>query len=166
MTRRVVAVSLVSIALSLSACGGDSGEGDNATGDTTATTVAAVPESERSSFSKFKSTQAVDAFKKAALEAERPRPMAREDYGLAPLLATEGTRFYIPSLGPDSGGRVFSFAKADDLAKMKAYYDELGRTSAAFFSHTFVKDNLLVQINGAVKDADAAKYNAALQGVK
>jgi len=166
MKRRVVAVTLVLVALGVSACGGGGDEGGNATGTTTVTAAAAATESAKTSFVKFKSTQAVDAFKKAGLEADGVRPMTREDYGPAPLLATEGTRFLIPSIGADSGGRAFSFAKPDDLAKMKSYYDESGKSSAALFSHTFVKDNLLVQINGALKDVNAAKYNAALQGLK
>jgi hypothetical protein len=124
------------------------------------------------------STEAIQAFVDSGLEAANPRPMTRTDYGAAPLLAVEGTRFQIPSLAKDLdsdgqtneeeadiGGRVLSFTSQDDLAQSKAYYDDLAKTSAAFFSHTFVKDNLLVQINGDLPDDKAALYEQALQGL-
>src|SRR3972149_2752676 len=44
----------------------------------------------------------VAAFKMANLEAERARPMTKDDYGAAPYVCT-GTRFLIPSLGEEAG---------------------------------------------------------------
>lgn len=76
------------------------------------------------------------------------RPMTRDDYGMAPMLADEGTRFLVPSLGPDNGGRIMSFSNAEDLAKMKAYYDDMKKTSAALFSWTATRHNLLLQMSG------------------
>jgi len=114
-------------------------------------------------FTKCQSNAAIEAFADAGLEVEGPRPMTRDDYGAAPLVANEGTRFLIPSLGEDSGGRVLSFETPEDRDKTKEYYDSLGRESAMFYSHTFVKGNLLVQINGELSDDRAAAYDAALQ---
>ena len=48
---------------------------------------------------------AIAAFKKARLEVGATRPMTIEDYGLAPHVATSATRFLVPSLGADNGGR-------------------------------------------------------------
>ena len=92
--------------------------------------------------------------------------MEPADYGLAPKTAVEGTRFLIPSLGPNSGGRILSFANADDLAKARDYYVEAGKASAMLFSWVFVKDNIVVQINGTLPEEQAKKYEAALDGMK
>ena len=109
--------------------------------------------------------QVVDAFKAAGLEAEGARPMTKADYGLAPFVATEGTRFLIPSLGADKGGRVMTFASAADLNKTKTFYVELGRNSAALFSWTYDSGNILVQINGDLPEVQAKKYQAAMMGL-
>lgn len=113
-------------------------------------------------FAKWNSTQVIEAFMLAGLEAESTYTMTKDDYGLAPMVAKEGTRFMIPSLCAGCGGRVMSFANAADLELTKAYYDELGRSSAVFFSWTFVRDNILVQINGALPEEKANAYQAAL----
>ena len=88
--------------------------------------------------------------------------MTMDDYGLAPMTAVEGTRFFIPSLCEGCGGRAFSFTSLDDLEMMRAYYDEWGRVSAAFFSWVLVKDNILIQINGDLSEERARQYEAAL----
>ena len=106
--------------------------------------------------------QAIDALKAAGLEAESPRVMTKDDYGLAPMLATEGMRFLIPSLCDDCGGRVFAFSSSEDLDKTKTFYDELGKQSALFFSWTFAQGNILIQINGDLPEDQAKKYEQAL----
>ncbi len=108
----------------------------------------------------------IAAFKAAGLEAENPTKMTKEDYGLAPMAATEATRFLIPSLGEDTGGRAFIFENQEDLNRTKAYYDELGKASAAFFSWTFTNGLTLVQITGDLPEDKAKQYEAALQGMK
>ena len=98
----------------------------------------------------------------AGLQAVRPSRMTRKDFGVQPLLATEATHFFIPSIGATAGGRVYRFANIADRDRMKAWFDELPRRSAAFYSHVFVHKNLLVQLNGNLPDARAAKYKAVL----
>lgn len=107
----------------------------------------------------------VQAFKDAGLEAESVREMTKDDYGAAPMTATEGLRFYIPSLGEDNGGRIMLFENEKDMEATKAYYDELGKTSAIFFSWTASKDNILVQINGNLPEEEYNKYKAALESL-
>jgi len=107
----------------------------------------------------------IEAFKDAGLEVEGARPMTKDDYGIAPMTAVEGTRFLIPSLCLDCGGRVFNFASPEDLEVTKAYYVELGRASAMFFSWVFVKDNILVQINGDLPEEKAKQYEATLNAM-
>ena len=96
--------------------------------------------------------------------------MIPKDYGLAPLVAKEGTYFVIPSLvknpGEEAGGRVMSFGTQADLDTTKAYYDNLAKASAAFFSWTFVNGNELVQINGDLPEPKARQYEAALKTLR
>jgi len=109
--------------------------------------------------------QVITAFQKAGLEAKTPTPITREGYGMAPLVG-KGVRFLIPSLGADSGGRVFDVPNAGQRARLAGYYTALGEESAAFYSHVFVHKNIVVQINGELSDAKAAKYKAALLKLK
>lgn len=92
--------------------------------------------------------------------------MVPKDYELAPLVAVEGMHFLIPSLCPDCGGRIYSFASQEDLDKMRKYYVELGRSSAAFFSWVFAQDNILVQINGDLPEERAIQYEAVLNDLR
>lgn len=127
---------------------------------------AAAPAPEPPKAKTWQSSDVVSAFKAAGLECESTRAMTKDDYGFAPLVAKEGTRFLIPSLGDDSGGRIMSFENKEDLEKTKEYYVKMGRESAAFFSWTFTKDNILVQINGDLKEDKAKKYEETLNGMK
>jgi hypothetical protein len=117
-------------------------------------------------FQRWSSENALAAFHAAGLEAEGSRPMTRDDYGIAPLSAVEGTRFLIPSLCADCGGRILSFANQEDLELMRRFYEEMGRQSAAFFSWVFEKDNVLVQINGDLPESRAREYEAALENME
>jgi len=117
-------------------------------------------------YQKWESTQAIEAFKAADLEAESKQLMTKDDYGMAPMVAVEGTRFLIPSLCADCGGRVMSFTTPEDLETTKSYYDELSESSALFFSWVFIKDNILVQINGDLPEEQVRKYEAALENMK
>lgn len=109
--------------------------------------------------------QVVTAFQKAGLEAKSPTAITRDGYGMAPLVG-KGVRFLIPSLGEDSGGRVFDVPNAGQRSKLAGYYTALGEESAALYSHVFVHRNIVVQINGELSDAKAAKYKAALLKLK
>ena len=157
MIRLVPIVSL----LVLVACGG--ARGATTEPQTVAQEPAAVPVP---AAQQRTSAAVVAAFKAVGLEAEQPRPMTKDDYGAAPMLATEGTRFLIPSLGNDAGGRVFVFASQAALEKTKAYYDELGKESAMFFSWTFADDLTLVQINGDLPEEKARQYEVALKAME
>lgn len=116
--------------------------------------------------SKKTANDVVEAFKNAGLEAEDARNMTAEDYGIAPMKAKEAMRFFIPSLGENAGGRIFLYDKKADLEEMKNYYDELGRTSALFFSWTITKDNILIQISGNLPEEKYNEYKAALESIK
>ena len=102
----------------------------------------------------------IAAFKAAGLEAENAYAMAKEDYGLAPAVC-DGYRFIIPSLGEDSGGRVYVCSKAGDQKELVTFYTELGK-SPLFFSWVFEKGSVVVQINGDLDEVTAKKYEAAI----
>lgn len=101
------------------------------------------------------------AFKAAGLEAESVHPLTRDEYKLAPYVCT-GTRFLIPSLGPDTGGRIFVCPNQEDLALLFDFYTEMGRASAMLSSWLFPKGLMLVQITGELPDAKARLYEAAI----
>jgi hypothetical protein len=114
----------------------------------------------------WNSQQVLEAFIAAGLEAETARPMTPDDYGIAPLVAIEGTRFFIPSLCDNCGGRIMSFSTQEDLEAVQNYYNELSRSSAMFFSWVFVRDNILVQINGDLPEASARQYESVLNEMR
>jgi len=103
----------------------------------------------------------ISAFKDAGLEAEDIRPMTKDDYGLAPYVC-EGTRFFIPSLGQDKGGRLYVCDNDKDRDLLTDFYTEAGRTSAIFFSWVFTKGNIVVQINGDLPEDTARQYESAI----
>ena len=117
-------------------------------------------------FYKWNNDQVISAFKAAGLDAESPTLMAKKDYGLAPMSAVQGIHFLVPSLCSDCGGRVFSFNTKEDLDLTNEYYVKFGKSSAALFSWTFQKDNILVQINGDLPEDKAKLYEAALNNLK
>ena len=106
-------------------------------------------------------SQIIAAFKTAGLQAENPHQMSKDEYGVAPYVCY-GIRFLIPSLGPDNGGRLFVCNDIADRDLLVNYYQELGRASALFFSWVFVKDNVIVQINGDLQETIARQYESAI----
>lgn len=105
-------------------------------------------------------------FKAAGLEAEQSSAMDAKAYGMAPLLCQEGARrFLIPSLGEDNGGRLFVCNDAGDAAKLKTYYDELGKASALFHSWTYQKGGIVLQLNGSLDQAKADAYGKVVAGL-
>lgn len=104
-------------------------------------------------------------FKAAGLEAEDVHKMAPDEYGLAPMVGEDAQRFVIPSLCSDCSGRVFLVTNDGDRARLRSYYDELAKASAAFFSWVFECKHLLLQINGDLPEEKARQYEAALSRV-
>lgn len=103
----------------------------------------------------------IAAFKAAGLEAENPSPMTKDDYGLGPYVC-QGTHFFVPSIDETAGGRVFICDNKEDQDALAKYYNDLGKTSAMFFSWVFVKGDVLVQINGDLAEETAKQYESAI----
>lgn len=105
--------------------------------------------------------EVIAAFKKAGLEAEAPTRLRPKDYGYAPYVC-KGTRFLIPSIGNDAGGRVFECATDEDRDAIAEHYQRLGKLSATMFSWVLVKGRIVVQINSDLDEEKVEKYRAAL----
>lgn len=146
---RILLAAVVAVlslaALALAGCGGGGNSGGNGTAHREEVTGDDV----------------VAAFRAAGLEAEDTRSMTVDDYGFAPYVC-DGTRFLIPSLGEDSGGRVLICDDEDDQESLRAYYEDLGEGTAAFFSWVFEEDDVLVQLNGELDEETARQYEAAI----
>lgn len=113
-------------------------------------------------FQKYTSQDAIDAFNEAGLEVGPLEPVDLNGQNFLPKTFIEGQRFVLPSLGEDSGGRVFSFETEDDLKVVQDYYEAL---TGMFASWVYVKDNLLVQINIRLPKEQAEQYREALESL-
>jgi hypothetical protein len=113
-------------------------------------------------FAKWNSDQVLGAFVDAGLEVGPMRWMNVDDYGLAPKLAMDGTRFFIPSLCAECGGRILAFKDQAGLESTADYYLSLNQSDPASFSWIFMKDNIIVQLNGDTPETLAHKYETAL----
>ncbi len=122
------------------------------------------PQAMGESFSTWRTTDVVYAFQAAGLECVDPQPMPH-DASVAPFVATEATRFLIPSLCETCSGRIYSFDNPADLETARAYYVTLGEVDAQFFSWVFVRDNLLVQLHGDLPEDWARRYESALMNM-
>ena len=105
--------------------------------------------------------QVIAAFKSAGLKAENVRPMTQAEYGEAPQVCS-GTRFFVPSLGADNGGRVFICTNDKDRTALVNYYEGLARLGSQYVSWVYQKGNVVVQINGLLPNDMARKYEAAI----
>jgi hypothetical protein len=120
-----------------------------------------------SSFHQWRTAQVVAAFETASLDVEMVDSGKKgEDDGLSMFMAVEATPFRIPSAGANEGGIILSFYKADDLARMRNYYLALNKSLPQFSSWVFVKDNILLQINGSLPGPKARQYAAALEALE
>ncbi len=101
----------------------------------------------------------VKGFKDNKLNVINEKEMTREDFGLAPMKTDEAKMFVVQD---NKNARVMKFKNSDDLKQTKKYYDELGKESAAFYSHTHSKGKFLIQMNGDIDDATFNKYKNSM----
>ncbi len=108
------------------------------------------------------SADVIQAFRDAGLEVGQFYPVEQEpDWDKLPVPKTyeEATRFEIPSVGEDAGGRVFVFETEEDLATVRDYYEGLQRPIQPY---VYAKGKVLLQINRNLPEAEAERYNAVL----
>ncbi len=111
--------------------------------------------------SSWTSGDVVDAFLAAGLECDNPRTLSVDD-GKAPFVAVEATRFMMPSVCTSCSGRIYSFDDQTELSKARQYYVDLGERDAQFFSWVYVRDNILLQLNGTLAEDQAMEYEQVL----
>jgi hypothetical protein len=118
-------------------------------------------------FDRWRSGEVIQAFAAAGLEVVNPSvvDLAELKDTPMPLTMREGMRFLLPSVCPDCGGRVYSFESARDLEQVKRYYVGLGKMNRELFSWVFVKDNLVIQLNGHLPQDVAMQYDEALAAI-
>jgi hypothetical protein len=115
-------------------------------------------------FQKWNTGHVLTAFKIAGLDCADPRPMTKEDYAAVPMVAADALRFFLPILGSTKGGRVYAFATSAQLEQVRKYY--LNAKGAALPPWIFVKDNILLQINGELDSDQAVRYLFAVNLLK
>jgi len=109
------------------------------------------------------------AFEEQGLEVGDYYPVEQEldwNKSVVPKTYEEGTRFEIPSLGKDSGGRVFVFEDQEDLEVMRDYYEsveEMPIFGPSLHSHLYTDGLVLLQINGQLPKTQADRYGEVLQ---
>ena len=114
------------------------------------------------------SAEVVAAFEDAGLAVGQSYPLEQEPgYKNSPLPKAyeEGTRFEIPYLGKNEGGRVFVFENREDLAVVRDYYKELENMplfGPSLHSHLYDDGLVLLQINGELPKPDADRYGEVL----
>ncbi|PHK48573.1 hypothetical protein [Staphylococcus edaphicus] len=103
--------------------------------------------------------QVIQSFKDHHLHVSNVKDMDKEDFGAAPMKAKEAKIFEVEK---NKNARIMRFTSDDDLKETKQYYDELGKSSAILYSHTYVKNNYLLQMNGDIADSTFEKYKKVL----
>jgi hypothetical protein len=117
-------------------------------------------------FEKWTIKQAESALYAAGAEYVSPSKINPGDLGVAPNTFKEGIHFLVPSLCTDCGGRLFSFSTPGGLSAMRSYYVGLGQQSSLFFSWVYVKDNILIQINGEYPEDLAKVFKRGLDNIR
>ncbi len=108
------------------------------------------------------SAEVVQAFQDAGLEVGESYPVEEEtgwEERPIPKTYTEATRFTLPSLGEDAGGRVFVFSTEEDLAAVRGYYEGLDNSLRPYL---YAEGNVLLQLTNQLPEAEAERYRAAL----
>ncbi|WP_436855604.1 hypothetical protein [Staphylococcus caeli] len=101
----------------------------------------------------------INGFKDDGLSVKHEKEMKKEDYGPAPMKAEKAKIFEVED---GKNARLLMFKSDDDLQETKKYYDELGKSSAILHSHTYSKNNYLLQMNGEIDESTFNKYKKSL----
>ncbi|WP_423227123.1 hypothetical protein [Mammaliicoccus sciuri] len=111
---------------------------------------------------KVESKDLINGFEKAGLSVKNEKKMTHEDFGMGPYKTKDARVFNVED---DKNGRIFVYDNEKDLKEMKKYYDKTGEESAMLYSHTYAKDNVLIQMNGEIKKKTFDKYTKTIDKV-
>ncbi len=107
----------------------------------------------------------INSFKVRNIEIMNIKPVTESDYKPLPDRADEGVKFSVSSLGEDTAGCILSFKYTHSLEKVKRYYQKLNK-KRELHSWTFVKDNILLVLDGKMPEEKAREYERALNDLK
>lgn len=129
-----------------------------ASSSTTETTTSSTKEKEVASTDDY-----IKKFEDKSLVVYNKRKMTKDDFGMAPMTAKDATIFSLVETENEDeqkNARIFTFDNLEDLNATKAYYDDLGKSSAALFSYTAVDEDKLVlmQFNGDFDQSLVEQY--------
>lgn len=125
---------------------------------TVETTTSSTEEKEVASVDEY-----IKKFEDKSLVVYNKRKMTKDDFGMAPMTAKDAAIFSLIETDNEDeqkNARILTFDNLEDLNATKAYYDDLGKNSAALFSYTAVdEDNLvLMQFNGDFDQSLVEQY--------
>ena len=109
------------------------------------------------------SVEVVQAFRNAGLEVGESYPVEQEpgwEERPVPRTYEEATRFLVPSLGADAGGRVFIFGSEEDLRAVRGFYEDLASSERPY---VYDEGLVLVQISNQLPEGEAERYGTALK---
>ncbi len=150
-------VFLLVIGLMLGACGDSSTATPVPVTNTNGVTSKAGGE-----FQKYKSQDALEAFKGAGLDLTQVKVLKKEDYGSRAFFVVEATGFSIPAAGADRGGKIFSFATKTDLDITILQYKITVESMPEQFAWLLAVENLVVELYGKLDENLVKRYTAAL----
>jgi hypothetical protein len=107
----------------------------------------------------------IEILKKHKLALETVSSDKELNHGSRKSKAKEITRFFIPSLGEEVGGYIFSFEKQDDLEQSRKHYLEQNK-EGNLYTWSFVKDNILIVLTGILPESEARLYENAIYSLK
>ncbi|WP_063564870.1 hypothetical protein [Paenibacillus sp. O199] len=123
----------------------------------------------------------ISKLKTSSVEAENPEKILQEDSIKLNPEDGEVVRFKLPSMNGSSvqegsgenglvykdapSGHIFIFNNNADLVELQKFYEEMGQTSELFRSWTYAKDNILLQIPGALPEDQFNKYKEVIDSL-
>lgn len=122
-----------------------------------------MPPSLTAGLNPTRNSEIITAFHHAGLTAEVLRSATKDERdGWASWMVVEAIPFRI-SERDNERGLLLVFRDRTALEKMRAYYLELNDSLPRYRSWLFVRDNVLLQINGEVSEARANEYGQVLE---
>ena len=117
-------------------------------------------------FDRYSAQNVFDAFARAGLQIQNPEKNLVVTGRGAPGALEDRYLFEIPRIAP-AGGQIIIFASADQLQAWQTYIDKLRASSDTRRDvvYTFVKDNVLLQLNPALTTAEANAYRDAFMAL-
>jgi hypothetical protein len=103
----------------------------------------------------------VKAFNENGLEVEKTEPVNKSDYSSLPAKAKEAIKFTVPLIGEEGIGCILSFEVKSNMEEIRKHYLDKNKKEE-LYSWTFVKDNILIVLNGVISEEKARMFERVL----